>query len=208
MTASNLVILFVIAFWSAVSVRGATWTSKQSSFAIDIPESWSQVAAPTNILFVARSADMQKELVVVAAEGSEAEREQALAGTRQGAKDQGMEIISTPETTVGGVVFRGFNGRIGEKIMIAVRCGSFNNRVYLLQGMHQAGRAAIDSQLQGVLNSFRLVQQTTSSPRVEPEKQVLNLGQRAEVIGKVVGYLLGIGAVVWMWRRRSASAGD
>jgi len=65
-------------------VRGATWTSKQSSFAIDIPESWSQVAAPTNILFVARSADMQKELVVVAAEGSEAEREQALAGTRQG----------------------------------------------------------------------------------------------------------------------------
>jgi len=100
------------------------------------------------------------------------------------------------------------NVRIGEKIMIAVRCGSFNNRVYLLQGMHQAGRAAIDSQLQGVLNSFRLVQQTTSSPRVEPEKQVLNLEQRAEVIGKVVGYLLGIGAVVWMWRRRSASAGD
>src|SRR5687767_4030813 len=96
MTPSHLICFLVIGLGGAGSARGVTLTSIRFNFTIDTPASWSQVAAPTNVLFAVRSADAQKALLVVALESPEVDADQMLAGARQGTKDQGMEVIETP----------------------------------------------------------------------------------------------------------------
>lgn len=209
-------VLLLAAAISVLGARAGTLSSAPDRFAIEIPASWNQIAPPPGVSAGAQSADGAKAVLVVALEpdreNPNTAMQQMFAGAQQRARDEGMEILTNREMVVGGIAFRGFTARISERASMTVRCGAAGDRVYLLQALHQTGSVDTDSQIQTVLNSFRLLSGTNTQAvaQTNPQPQPDAAKDASDRTGQFWGRLLVVGfvtlIVVYFLRRKSEAS--
>jgi hypothetical protein len=214
---------FAILIWTAnSSVRAVTFTAQ--NFEINFPPGWQQITpTPQGAIFVSRSPDGSKVVVVNAGEVPASERNagiaEALAGSKETAVKRGFPTDPEQSLTVNGVPFRYYVAHQTTAGTMATYAAVAGHELYVLALVNNHGDTSTDSELQTIVQSFRLITPTEIPRSVDVSKSAGN--DAAFQMGRVFGMLFvlaifiaipicGVALFVWFvfFRRKTSSTGQ
>jgi hypothetical protein len=201
------------------SARAVTFTAQ--NFEINFPPSWQQVTpTPQGAIFVSRSPDGSKVVVVnageVPASESRAGIAEALAGSKETAVKHGFPTDPEQSLTINGVPFRYYVAHQTTTGSMATYAAVAGHELYVLALVNNHGDTSTDSELQTVVQSFHLIA-PAEIPR-SSDAPGLAANDAAFQTGRVFGMLFvlaifiavpicAVGLFVWFvfFRRKTSS---
>jgi hypothetical protein len=213
----------VVSIWMmGASARAVTFTAQ--NFEINFPPGWHQVTpTPEGAIFVSRSPDGSKVVVVNAAEVPASDRTagiaEALAGSKETAVKHGFPTDPEQSLTVNGVPFRYYVAHQTAAGTMATYAAVAGHELYVLALVNNHGDTSTDSELQTVVQSFHLITPAEIPRSVDAPRSSGN--DAAFQMGRVFGMLLVLavfiavpicGVVLFVWfvffRRKTSSTGQ
>lgn len=204
------------------SARAVTFTAQ--NFEINFPPGWKQVTpTPQGAIFVSRSPDGSKVVVVNAAELTASERTagiaEALAGAKETAVKDGFPTDPQQSLTVNGVPFRYFVAHQSATGSMTTFAAVAGHELYVLAVVNNHGDASTNPELQTIIQSFHLITPAEIPRSVDVSRSAGN--DAAYQMGRVLGILIVLavfiavpicGVVLFVWffffRRKTASTGQ
>ena len=189
----------------ARSLGAAPVTVDQYNFSLDLPEGWTPLDTPPPEIALAReSADKQKSVRVGVLK---VQTDELVAGTRdmvegmkQGMLRSGLRIEGERDVAMAGLFFHTLVARSPGMKSAAGYTTSAGNCVYGIQLHSKETDASIDPELQGIINSFRLL-----APKKAPETGAFRVGYQVGqnfLIFGLFGALLVLSAGAWLIIRK------
>ncbi|MEY2519337.1 MAG: hypothetical protein QOF24_1096 [Verrucomicrobiota bacterium] len=196
------------------SASAETLSFPEHNFSLQIPQGWTRTEAPAPAIAAAKNADGQKIFVIIATPVPKNEQDTAVqsmsSAAKKASKAKGWKIGAERRLVVKGTEFDTYTAEIPGGITAMSWMTSAGSEAYAFQGLHKAGDASGDAELQSIIESFRLLSPASVNMSSQDTNSV------AYRIGRLVGgpcacifvlgllVLAGLG-IVWLIRRKKAA---
>jgi hypothetical protein len=180
------------------SLRAAPTRVPEHNFSVEIPDGWIDIRPlPPETVLAKKNAANTKGFMVAATKLSGSERDSGAAdfrgGVKKGMTERGAKIDPEERLTIAGLPFVSFAAHVPTGQTFLEYSTAAGDLVYLLQIVASPGiDVAHDSELQSIVQSFRLLSAVPSAP----------LDATPQSAAYKAGYLFGrfaaIGVVVWL----------